>query len=217
MYAAKNFYLDAILNVADSNYDARRNIVYNDGMGLVNEQARGDTGGLTWAGGASFGYDFLLGALTVSPTLGAYYIDATIDSFTETGASGINLIYEDQDFKSLTGNVGLRLTYAWSLSWGVLLPHLRTDFVREFEDDVEVFGVRFAADPFADASNPTPPILIVLHVVGFLVSLLLLAAGIALVRRSRAGRGLHLLWAVAAVVLGVVHLVVAQPIARQQF
>jgi hypothetical protein len=46
------------------------------------------------------------------------------------------------------------------VSWGVLLPHLRTDFVREFEDQVEVFGVRFAADPFDAGSNPTPPILV---------------------------------------------------------
>ena len=160
MYAAKNFYLDAILNVADVSYDASRNIVYVDGTGLISELAQGDTGGLTYSGGASLGYDFLLGGLTVSPTLGALYIDASIDSFTESGATGLNLTYDQQDFKSLTGSLGLRLTYAWNLSWGVLLPHLRTDFVREFEDDVEVFGVRFAADPFADSSNPTPPILV---------------------------------------------------------
>jgi outer membrane autotransporter protein len=160
MYAARNFYLDAILNVADVSYDARRNITYVDGFGLVAEEAHGDTDGLTWSGGASLGYDFLIGGLTVSPTLGAFYIDASIDGFTETGATGINLVYDDQDFESLTGTLGLRFTYAWNLSWGVLLPHLRTDFVREFEDDVEVFGVRFAADPFTDVSNPTPPILV---------------------------------------------------------
>ena len=149
------------LRVADASYDARRNITYVDGFGLVAEEAQGDTSGLTWSGGTSIGYDFLVGGLTVSPTAGAFYIDASIDGFTETGATGINLVYDDQDFQSLTGMLGLRLTYAWNLSWGVLLPHLRTDFVREFEDDVEVFGVRFAADPFADASNnPTPPILV---------------------------------------------------------
>ncbi|MGH8189004.1 MAG: autotransporter outer membrane beta-barrel domain-containing protein, partial [Steroidobacteraceae bacterium] len=161
VYAAKNFYLDAIVNVASASYEAQRNITYVDGLGLVSQDARGDTDGLTLSGGASFGYDFLLGGLTISPTAGAFYIDADVDGFTESGATGLNLVYDEQEFKSLTANLGLRMTYAWNLSWGVFLPHLRTDFVREFEDEVEVFGVRFAADPFADAaSNPTPPILV---------------------------------------------------------
>lgn len=160
VYAAKNFYLDAIVNVASVGYDAQRNITYVDGTGLIAENAHGDTDGLTLSGGASFGYDFLLGGLTLSPTAGVFYVDATIDGFTEDGATGLNLVYDEQNFKSMTANLGLRLTYAWNVSWGVLLPHLRSDFVREFEDQVEVFGVRFAADPFDAGSNPTPPILV---------------------------------------------------------
>jgi uncharacterized protein YhjY with autotransporter beta-barrel domain len=157
MYAAKNFYFDAVLNIADSNYEADRNITYVDGQGLVNEDAHGDTDGMTVSGGLSGGYDFLVGGLTVSPNLGVFYIDATIDSFAEAGAGGLNLIYDEQNFKSLAANLGVRITYAWNQSWGVLLPHLRVDFVREFEDDVDVFGVRFAADPNAGS---TPPILV---------------------------------------------------------
>jgi outer membrane autotransporter protein len=156
-YAAKNFYFDGILNVANSSYDADRNITYVDGMGLVTADASGDTDGMTWSGGLSAGYDFLAGGLTISPNLGVFYIDTTIDEFTETGAGGLNLIYDEQQFKSMTGNAGLRLTYAWNLSWGVLLPHLRVDYVREFEDDVDVFGVRFANDPNAVT---TPPVLV---------------------------------------------------------
>ena len=111
----------------------------------------------TLSGGLSAGYDFLIGGLTISPTLGVFYIDATIDEFTETGAGGLNLIYDEQQFKSLTGNLGLRSRSRGICSWGVLLPHLRVDFVREFEDDVDVFGVRFATDPNAAS---TPPMLV---------------------------------------------------------
>jgi outer membrane autotransporter protein len=157
MYAARNFYFDGILNVANSSYNADRNITYVDGTGPVSADASGDTDGLTLSGGLSGGYDFLIGGLTVSPNLGFFYIDTTIDRFTEKGAGGLNLIYDEQKFKSLAGNLGLRFTYAWNLSWGVLLPHLRVDYVREFENDVNVFGVRFAADPNA---NSAPPILV---------------------------------------------------------
>jgi outer membrane autotransporter protein len=156
-YAAKNFYFDGIVNFSNSSYDAERNIVYVDGSGLVTADAAGDTDGTTLSGGLSAGYDFLVGGLTISPNLGFFYIDTTIDGFTENGAGGLNLIYDEQKFKSLTGNAGLRLTYAWNLSWGVLLPHLRADYVREFEDDVDVFGVRFANDPNAAS---TPPVLV---------------------------------------------------------
>ncbi len=156
-YAAKNFYFDGILNVSNSSYDAERNIVYVDGSGLVTADAAGDTDGLTLSGGLSAGYDFLVGGLTISPNLGFFYIDTTIDGFTETGAGGLNLLYDEQKFESFTGNAGLRLTYAWNVSWGVLLPHLRVDYVREFEDDVDVFGVRFANDPNAAS---TPPVLV---------------------------------------------------------
>ncbi len=156
-YAAKNFYFDGIFNYANSSYDAARNITYVDGSGLVTADANGDTDGTTLSGGLSAGYDFLAGGLTISPNLGFFYIDTTIDEFTETGAGGLNLIYDEQAFESLTGNVGLRLTYAWNVSWGVLLPHMRVDYVREFEDDVDVFGVRFAADPNGAS---TPPVLV---------------------------------------------------------
>jgi outer membrane autotransporter protein len=156
-YAAKNFYFDGIVNLSNSSYDAERNIVYVDGSGLVTADAAGDTDGMTLSGGLSAGYDFLIGGLTISPNLGFFYIDTTIDGFTENGAGGLNLIYDEQKFKSFTGNAGLRLTYAWNVSWGVLLPHLRADYVREFEDDVDVFGVRFANDPNAAS---TPPVLV---------------------------------------------------------
>lgn len=156
-YAAKNFYFDAIVNIANADYGADRNITYVDGTGLVNVDAHGDTDGMTYSAGLSGGYDFLIGGLTLSPTLGVFYIDATIDSFAESGAGGLNLLYDEQTFQSFTGNVGFRATYAWNLSWGVLLPHVRIDYVREFKDDADVFGVRFAADPNATS---TPPILV---------------------------------------------------------
>jgi len=157
VYAAKNFYFDGILNVANSSYDADRNITYVDGSGLVSADAQGETDGLTVSGGLSAGYDFLIGGLTLSPNVGLFYIDAKIDGFTEEGAGGLNLLYDEQKFKSFTGNAGVRMTYAWNLSWGVLLPHIRVDYVREFENDADVFGVRFAADPNATS---TPPILV---------------------------------------------------------
>lgn len=156
-YVGKKYYVDAIINVANADYGADRNIAYVDGTGLVDTDARGETSGMTYSAGVSGGRDFLYGGFTISPTVGLFYIDATIDSFTEQGAAGLNLIYDEQSFQSFTGNFGFRVTYAWNVSWGVLLPHARFDYVREFKNDVDVFGVRFAADPNATSA---PPILV---------------------------------------------------------
>jgi outer membrane autotransporter protein len=156
LYAAKSFYLDGLVNYAMADYDASRNISYSQGSGLgdLALDAAGSTEGDTLSAGLFGGYDFVFKGITISPNVGFFYVDAKIDGFTEGGAGGLNLIYDDQDFKSLTSNVGLRINATWNLPWVVLLPGLRFDFIREFEDDVDVFQVRFAADPNGMSAPP---------------------------------------------------------------
>lgn len=159
-YAAERFYLDGVFNYSRVDYVAERRIQYVDATGPIDRTARGSTDGKDVSVGLASGYDFLVGGLTISPNVGFFYIDATVDAFQESGAGGLDLALDKRRFDSATANVGLRAAYAWKLGWGVLLPHFRGEFVREFQDDVEVFGVRFANDPFADSADPTPPIVV---------------------------------------------------------
>lgn len=156
-----NFYFDGVFNYADADYDSQRHIIYAESGGEVDRVARGVTSGESFSGGISVGYDFIAGGFTISPTLGYFAVDTAIDPFTETGASGLNLAYDEQNYESSTGNAGLRISYAWKTNWGVVIPHFRGTYVREFEDATEVFSVRFASDPFASSSDPTPPIIVV--------------------------------------------------------
>jgi outer membrane lipase/esterase len=153
-----NLYLDGVLNVIDSDYDTERQISYVDAGGPVNRTALGTTSGDTTSGGIGLGYDFIFGGFTLAPNAGYYYVDASLDGFRETGANGLDLEFGAQDFTSSTANVGVRMSYAWKTSWAVIVPHVRGTYVREFEDDVEVFNVRFANDPFASSADPTPAI-----------------------------------------------------------
>jgi outer membrane autotransporter protein len=156
-----NFYFDGVFNYTDADYDSNRRIVYEESGTQIDRNALGSTSGQSLSGGVSVGYDIIAGGFTISPTLGYFYVDTDIDEFTETGADGLNLAYNEQNYESATGNAGLRLSYVFKTSWGVLIPHLRGTFVREFEDATEVFSVRFAADPFASSADPTPPIIVV--------------------------------------------------------
>ncbi len=156
-----NFYFDGVFNYADADYDSHRHILYTESGVEIDRVARGATGGESFSGGISVGYDFVAGGFTISPTLGYFAVDTTIDSFVETGASGLDLAYDEQNYESATGNAGLRISYAWRTDWGVVIPHFRGTYVREFEDATEVFSVRFASDPFASSADPTPPIIVV--------------------------------------------------------
>ncbi|MCA0448500.1 MAG: autotransporter outer membrane beta-barrel domain-containing protein, partial [Proteobacteria bacterium] len=155
-----NFYFDGVFNYAGTDYDSQRRILYSEAGTTVDRTASGTTSGAALSGGVAVGYDFVVGGFTIAPTLGYFYVDTDIDGFTERGAAGLDLAYDEQSYRSATGNAGIRISYAWKTSWGVLVPHLRGTYVREFEDATEVFGVRFASDPFASASDPTPPIVV---------------------------------------------------------
>ncbi len=51
---------------------------------------------------------------------------------------------------SATANAGLRVSYALKTSVAVVLPQIRGEYIREFIDNTESFGVRFVNDPFKD-------------------------------------------------------------------
>ncbi len=158
-FSADKFYVDAALNYGDSGYDSVRRIVYTDVGGPVDRTATSDTDGMETSASLSAGYDFSHGAWTFGPHVGSDYYNVDVDEFRETGAGGLNMVVGDQNAQSFTLNAGGHLSYVFTPSWGVLIPHLRVDFVHEFEDSRELVAIQLAADPFsADPTNPTPPI-----------------------------------------------------------
>jgi outer membrane autotransporter protein len=159
-YVGSNFYLDAIFNYGYAGYDTARHIVYEESGATLNRTALGDTSGTTLSGGLSLGYDLNVSAFTISPAVGYFYSRAKIDPFTENGASGLDLAYDTQNYNSSTANVSLAINYAWKTRWLALLPHVRGEYLHEFNKDIEVFGVRFANDPFSGTANPTPLVVV---------------------------------------------------------
>lgn len=93
------------------------------------------------------GYDFRVGralGLTGFGRLG--YVDTAIDAYEESGGGAFDLGFAGQDLDSLLGEVGVELTYPWSVGWGVLQPLLRVSWLHEFEDDAQVVRARFLGD-----------------------------------------------------------------------
>lgn len=160
-FSEDKFYIDASVNLGGNAYDSKRHIVYTDSGGPVDRTANSDSDGIETSGGIATGYDFVYSAWTFGPHVGSFYTDVGVNQFREEGAGGLDMIVGDQHAQSFTVNGGGHASYVFALGWGVLVPHLRVDYVHEFQDSRELIGVNVAADPFkTDPTNPTPTIVL---------------------------------------------------------
>jgi outer membrane autotransporter protein len=142
-----NMFVDAVAGYTrkDYNFDRRASIVL--ATTSVAGSTHGDTNGNEWRIGLNSGYDFVFGGLTVGPRLGFLYRESTMNSFTESGHTGLELSYDDQFIKSLTLRPGVYGSYAFSTSWGVVIPQMTLEYVHEFFDDQRNVQFSFAQDP----------------------------------------------------------------------
>jgi outer membrane autotransporter protein len=106
----------------------------------------GDTDADEVKAGLHAGYDFVLGAFTIGPRLGVTYRDTTIDGFSETGGTGIELVYSRQNETSLTTSAGFFASYAIGTGFGVVIPQVTGDYVHEFLDDQRSIHFSFKED-----------------------------------------------------------------------
>jgi outer membrane autotransporter protein len=146
-FNADSYYVDAQVSYGQSDYDSQRRVRFEDASGLFDRNARGTTDGSQMSAAFGAGYDFNRGALTFGPHLGANFLDAEVKALRENGAGSLNMQVGQQDTRSLTASAGGHMSYAYNTSWGVLLPHLRFDWTREFETSVNRVRVNFADDP----------------------------------------------------------------------
>ena len=131
-YPTDQSFIDAAIGIGPKHFDTDHLELNNPG-----ETASGNTNGFDFTADLVGGYDFSFGALTVGPRIGIHYKRTELDSFTETG--DVATRYHDQVDDSLTGTVGAQLTYAISTDFGVVVPNVSAEYVREFLDDRETF------------------------------------------------------------------------------
>jgi len=109
-------------------------------------KTQADTDGDEFRFSAYGGYDFVFGSVTVGPRVGVNYRDITIDGFRESGNTGIELSYDNQNIVSLTTNAGVYGSIVGSTGFGVIVPQATVEYVHEFLDDQRSVGFRFVQD-----------------------------------------------------------------------
>ena len=151
-YHDENSYLDAIGSVGWSDFTNRRAVDIGI-SGIPTAEVKGDTEGQKYALSIGGGYDFYHKGLSFGPVARINYINANIDSYAESSATGFEFDYDSQDVESLTSILGGQLSYAISTSNGIFTPQLLFEWAHEFKDDSRFITARFLYDP---SSAPLP-------------------------------------------------------------
>lgn len=99
-----------------------------------------------WSGGAQFGSDHAAGSFTYGPRVGVNYSRTTIDAYSESGTTGLELALDERTVESLQGVAGFYGSVALSSASGIWLPQFGVEYVHEFEDDASVVNARFVED-----------------------------------------------------------------------
>lgn len=158
-YYAGNFYIDGLVNYAHADYDLTRKILLPVGTNpgsssavvTTDRTASGDTDSNNWTLSIGGGLDLANGSLTYGPYTQVTYRVNEVDGYAESGASGLNLTVDGQDWESLTTVIGGRIGYTTSPFWGVLMPQANFGWVHEFMDDSAEITAFYTHDP---RSNP---------------------------------------------------------------
>ena len=139
-YLGNTFYVDGIVTGGLNRYDQERNL--SSGQ-PVRSHPDGDQIGVSVGGG----YDFHVGALTAGPTARLNYLYLFIERYLERGDALVTERFNSQHAESLTTDLGVQVSYAISVPFGVLSPILRFEWEHEFLNDSRVITSRNVNDP----------------------------------------------------------------------
>ena len=147
---ATGTYIDVIAHLGNNKYDTRRRELTDAGAPLdYNSNTRGNQVAFAFSVGA----DFNRGPLIINPYLRLDYINAKINSFSESGDDGAIRV-GDLDLKTTVATLGGQLSYAISTSWGVLMPNARLELQRRIQGDGRNVNAQLVADGTINALVP---------------------------------------------------------------
>lgn len=157
-FKGDSYYADAVLTAGRNRTDITRRIEYtipglSGGTTAISQIATGAPDSDQQSLALSFGRDFNRGALSFGPYLRGTYTRLDFDGYIErmsnpTGpGSGLALAVENRSLTSMQAVLGGKMSYAVSTSWGVLMPSLQIEYVKELKDDTDGLVTRFAFDP----------------------------------------------------------------------
>jgi outer membrane autotransporter protein len=125
------YYVEGQLAYAFNSVDTSRDITF----GGLNRTAKGSYDADQYSATLGAGVPMKHDAFTITPKAGLFYAYTSSDSYTETGAGGMNLVVNPDDTSMLEGSIGVNVAYDHKVSGGMLRPEVRAAVLYEFLDD----------------------------------------------------------------------------------
>lgn len=138
-----NLGVDAYLGTADTDFSGDRSVSFGNISGTIDNSTDSKQALL----GVSVSYQWSFDRFGVNGFLAYDINDSEIDGYTETGSTGLEMIYPDQDVESKTTSIGVYLNYDIELAWGLLVPNLRVAAVDESGDGSREIETELAISP----------------------------------------------------------------------
>lgn len=149
-----NWYSDVMVSYGETDYSTVRRVNYTDASGGYQAENLSTTSGDQLYIGFNTGYEFRRGGWRFGPTASLFYIDGSIDGYSERAGQDSDAAWlfevEKQDYESLRLSVGFQADYAISTGFGVLVPNLRVLHVTEAKEGSEDVGLRLSNNPFGE-------------------------------------------------------------------
>lgn len=157
-FKGDSYYADGVLTLGRNSTDITRRINYtipgvSSGTTTINQVATGSPDSDQQSFALSVGRDFYRGAWSFGPYLRGTFTKLDFDGYVERMSdpsgpgAGLALEVEDRQLTSMQGVLGGKLSYTMSTSWGVLMPSLQVEYVKEFKDNEDGLVTSFAFDP----------------------------------------------------------------------
>ncbi len=150
-YPSDDSYIDVIGAFNLSRYDMRRRVAF----GTTDETAKGSTDSIGYALSFGGGYDFVHRGFTSTLNTRLDYLKTTIDGYRETSAGSYNIAINKQQVSQLVSTLGAQFRYAFSYSWGVLVPHVNVSWLHQFQGNADTVKGYFLIDPNSQFSFET--------------------------------------------------------------
>ncbi len=141
-------FADIMLEYAQQWRDRQRFTSFNDTATTVsaNGLVGSDYESHRFGANALIGYDHNIGPFTVGPRFRFRYSDLNVNSYTETGSTGLEMRFLDDRITSLQTAVGVQASAAFSSGFGVIVPQVTADWTHEFQNNQRQMSAQFAQD-----------------------------------------------------------------------
>jgi outer membrane autotransporter protein len=130
-YEPGAYYVEGQLAYAFNSVDTSRDITF----GGLDRTAKGSYDANQYSATLGAGVPMKHDAFTITPKAGLFYAYTNSDSYTETGAGGMNLVVNPDDTSMLEGSLGVNVAYDHKVEGGLLRPEVRAAVLYEFLDD----------------------------------------------------------------------------------